>query len=173
VTSLSGQAFRDVLSDCDGADGLGQPCEGMTHQSPIGKMVAALPGDTVVLTTDGITVNGALQSHSRALATDLKGRGLPQLNRRAYVIGAIMSGSSPRLSEEKGGATSLGVDREGSTASSRSTTRAKTLTGRRYAPHRQPFRESGHPARQDAVPRTNGQTPDARIHTLTRGTWAR
>ena len=29
------------------------------------------------------------------------------------------------------------------------------------------------PARQDAVPRTNGQTPDARIHTLTRGTWAR
>ena len=46
--------------------------------TPIGKMVAALPGDTVVLTTDGITVNGALQSHSRALATDLKGRGLPQ-----------------------------------------------------------------------------------------------
>jgi conjugative transfer signal peptidase TraF len=54
--------------------------------TPIGKMVAALPGDTVVLTTVGITVNGALQSHSRALATDLKGRGLPQLSRRAYVI---------------------------------------------------------------------------------------
>jgi conjugative transfer signal peptidase TraF len=55
--------------------------------TPIGKMVAALPGDTVVLTTDGITVNGVLQSHSRALATDLKGRGLPRLTRRAYVIG--------------------------------------------------------------------------------------
>ena len=55
--------------------------------TPIGKMVAALPGDTVVLSADGITVNGALQSHSRALATDLKGRGLPQLTRRAYVIG--------------------------------------------------------------------------------------
>lgn len=55
--------------------------------TPIGKMVAALPGDTVVLTTAGITVNGVLQSHSRALATDLKCRGLPQLARRAYVIG--------------------------------------------------------------------------------------
>ena len=64
---------------------IGGQCPG--GLTPIGKMVAALPGDTVVLTTDGITVNGALQSHSRALATDLKGRGLPQLARRAYVIG--------------------------------------------------------------------------------------
>jgi conjugative transfer signal peptidase TraF len=55
--------------------------------TPIGKMVAALPGDTVVVTSDGITVNGALQSHSRALATDLKGRELPQLVGRSYVIG--------------------------------------------------------------------------------------
>lgn len=55
--------------------------------TPIGKMIAALPGDTVVLTIDGITVNGALQSHSRALATDRKGRGLPQLTRSVYVVG--------------------------------------------------------------------------------------
>jgi conjugative transfer signal peptidase TraF len=55
--------------------------------TPIGKIVAALAGDTVVLTTDGIAINGALQSHSRALATDLKGRGLPQLSLRAYVVG--------------------------------------------------------------------------------------
>jgi conjugative transfer signal peptidase TraF len=54
--------------------------------TPIGKMVAALPGDTVVLTTDGITVNGALQSHSRALASDLKGRELPQLVGGSYVL---------------------------------------------------------------------------------------
>jgi conjugative transfer signal peptidase TraF len=62
----------------------GQCPSGLT---PIGKMVAALPGDTVVVTTDGITVNGALQSHSRALATDLNGRELPQLVGRSYVIG--------------------------------------------------------------------------------------
>ena len=55
--------------------------------TPIGKMVAALPGDTVVVTSDGITVNGTLQSHSRALATDLNGRELPQLVGRSYVIG--------------------------------------------------------------------------------------
>jgi conjugative transfer signal peptidase TraF len=54
--------------------------------TPIGKMVAALPGDTVVLTTVGITVNGALQSHSRALAIDLEGRGLPQLTSGSYVV---------------------------------------------------------------------------------------
>ena len=35
--------------------------------TPIGKIVAALPGDTVVLTRDGVKVNSALQSHSRAL----------------------------------------------------------------------------------------------------------
>jgi conjugative transfer signal peptidase TraF len=54
--------------------------------TPIGKMVAALPGDTVVLATDGITVNGALQSHSRALASDLKGRELPHLRGGPYVV---------------------------------------------------------------------------------------
>jgi conjugative transfer signal peptidase TraF len=55
--------------------------------TPIGKMVAALPGDTVVLTADGITVNGALQSHSRALASDFKGRKLPRFPGGAYVVG--------------------------------------------------------------------------------------
>ena len=50
-----------------------------------------LPGDTVVLTTDGITVNGALQSHSLALASDLKGQRTSSAqseslrNRRDYV----------------------------------------------------------------------------------------
>lgn len=54
--------------------------------TPIGKMVAALPGDTVVLTADGITINGALESHSRALASDLKGRELPHLLGGSYVV---------------------------------------------------------------------------------------
>lgn len=54
--------------------------------TPIGKMLAALPGDTVVLTTDGITVNGALQSHSRALSSDCKGRKLPRLASASYVV---------------------------------------------------------------------------------------
>jgi type IV secretory pathway protease TraF len=49
-------------------------------------MVAALPGDTVVLTAEGITVNGALQLHSRALASDLKGRQLPHLLGGSYVV---------------------------------------------------------------------------------------
>jgi conjugative transfer signal peptidase TraF len=54
--------------------------------TPIGKMIAALPGDTVVVTSEGITVNGALQSHSRALSSDLKGRELPQLVGGSYVL---------------------------------------------------------------------------------------
>jgi conjugative transfer signal peptidase TraF len=54
--------------------------------TPIGKMVAALPGDTVTVTTEGISVNGALQLHSRALARDLKGRELPHLTSGLYVV---------------------------------------------------------------------------------------
>ena len=54
--------------------------------APIGKIVAAITGDTVVVTTDGITINGMLQAHSRALASDLKGRQLPHLFARSYVV---------------------------------------------------------------------------------------
>jgi type IV secretory pathway protease TraF len=49
-------------------------------------MVAALPGDTVALTSVGITVNGRLQLHSRPLLSDRSGRSLPQLAARSYVV---------------------------------------------------------------------------------------
>lgn len=54
--------------------------------APIGKIVAAIAGDTVVVRTDGITINGTLQSRSRALASDLKGRELPHLLAGSYVV---------------------------------------------------------------------------------------
>ena len=47
--------------------------------TPIGKIVVALPGDTVALTSAGITVNGGLQLHSRPLISDRSGKRLPQL----------------------------------------------------------------------------------------------
>jgi conjugative transfer signal peptidase TraF len=54
--------------------------------APIGKMVAALPGDTVVITDDGITVNGTLQLRSRALEFDRSGKLLPRLGQGSYLI---------------------------------------------------------------------------------------
>jgi conjugative transfer signal peptidase TraF len=52
---------------------------------PIGKVVVALPGDTVAVTTAGFTVNGRRQLRSRPLVLDGAGKNLPQLRGRVYV----------------------------------------------------------------------------------------
>ena len=53
---------------------------------PIGKIAAALPGDTVGVAADGITVNGRPQLHSRSLQADMMGRQLPRLVGGSYVV---------------------------------------------------------------------------------------
>jgi conjugative transfer signal peptidase TraF len=53
---------------------------------PIGKPVLALAGDTVTVTRIGLMVNGAPVPNSLALATDRKGRPLPQLTNERYVV---------------------------------------------------------------------------------------
>ena len=54
--------------------------------APIGKPVAAIAGDTVAVTPAGLFVNGAPVPNSRALATDRKGRPLPQLRATRSVV---------------------------------------------------------------------------------------
>jgi conjugative transfer signal peptidase TraF len=61
----------------------GGPCPG--GLTPIGKIVAALPGDMVVVTADGIKVNGTLQLHSRPLGFDRWGNQLPRLSQASYL----------------------------------------------------------------------------------------
>lgn len=53
---------------------------------PVGKVVVAIPGDTVGITTRGITVNGKVQLHSRPLIRDRKGKRLPQLVGGSYAV---------------------------------------------------------------------------------------
>lgn len=53
---------------------------------PIGKIAAALPGDTVGVAPDGITVNGRPQLHSRSLKADMMGRQLPRLVGGSYLV---------------------------------------------------------------------------------------
>jgi conjugative transfer signal peptidase TraF len=60
----------------------GRCAEGLV---PIGKVVVALSGDTVSVTTAGITVNGRPQLHSRPLSLDRRGQELPHLLERVYV----------------------------------------------------------------------------------------
>ncbi len=52
---------------------------------PIGKVVVALSGDTVSVTTAGITVNGRRQLHSRPLPLDRRERELPRPREGVYV----------------------------------------------------------------------------------------
>jgi conjugative transfer signal peptidase TraF len=61
----------------------GRCAEGLV---PVGKIAAALPGDTVGVTADGITVNGRPQLHSRSLKADMMGRQLPRLVGGSYVV---------------------------------------------------------------------------------------
>lgn len=53
---------------------------------PIGKVVVALPGDTVAVTAGGISVNGTLQLHSRPLTSDRMGQRLPRVLGGSYVV---------------------------------------------------------------------------------------
>lgn len=55
---------------------------------PIGKPVLAVVGDTVMVTPRGLLVNGTPVPNSQALATDRKGRPLPQLASGRYGVRA-------------------------------------------------------------------------------------
>ena len=67
---------------------------------PIGKIVVAVPGDTVTVTPCGLMVNGRLLSGSQPLARDGHGRPLPPLRRGLYLVRTgeiwLLSAHSPR-----------------------------------------------------------------------------
>ena len=73
------------------------PCPSGT--APVGKTVAALPGDTVDVTDSGSFVNEALLPNSTPLRRDSRGRSMPRLRGR-FVLPAgtawLYSGHSPR-----------------------------------------------------------------------------
>jgi conjugative transfer signal peptidase TraF len=54
---------------------------------PLGKVVMALPGDTVCVSSSGLAVNGTAVRNSRPLLRDGAGRDLPQLRSGRYVVG--------------------------------------------------------------------------------------
>ena len=66
---------------------------------PVGKVVCALSGDTVTITTAGLVVKGELLHNSRPLTADHQGRPLPHLALGPTVVGAeevwIWSSYSP------------------------------------------------------------------------------
>jgi conjugative transfer signal peptidase TraF len=53
---------------------------------PVGKAVAALPGDTVVVRSDAIAVNGRAVPHSRPLSYDSRRRALTAYPLGSYVV---------------------------------------------------------------------------------------
>jgi conjugative transfer signal peptidase TraF len=67
--------------------------------APVGKVIAALPGDTVDVTDSGSFVNGELLPESAPLLRDSKGRAMPRLRGR-FILRAetawLYSGHSPR-----------------------------------------------------------------------------
>ena len=67
--------------------------------APVGKVIAALPGDTVDVTDSGSFVNGSLLPGSAPLLHDSKGRAMPRLRGR-FILSAetawLYSGHSPR-----------------------------------------------------------------------------
>lgn len=46
--------------------------------APLIKRIAAVPGDRVAISTDGLQINGTLQAKSQRIATDSAGEGVPQ-----------------------------------------------------------------------------------------------
>ena len=66
---------------------------------PIGKLVMALAGDTVVVSGDGLRVNGRFVQNSRALTRDAEGRALRGIPSGEYPVStdeAWLIGASPR-----------------------------------------------------------------------------
>lgn len=66
---------------------------------PLLKTVAALPGDTLKQSADGISVNGLLQPHSAVLAVDSQGRGMAG----ALLPPTVPDGMAVLLSDHVGG----------------------------------------------------------------------
>lgn len=54
--------------------------------SPLGKRIVAIGGDTVVMTSAGLEVNGVLIANSKALVRDGRNRMLPVLSVRSSVV---------------------------------------------------------------------------------------
>lgn len=53
---------------------------------PLGKRVAAIAGDTVVVTVDGVLINGILRASTMPLRVDSHGRSLPQLVGEQWIL---------------------------------------------------------------------------------------
>jgi conjugative transfer signal peptidase TraF len=60
-------------------------CPGAT--APIGKVVLAMVGDSVVVTAEGLLVNGRLVQNTKPLAVDGAGRPLPRFPDGTHVVG--------------------------------------------------------------------------------------
>jgi conjugative transfer signal peptidase TraF len=56
--------------------------------APVGKIVAAMAGDTVDVSSHGVAVNGALVPNSAPLRYDTEGRLLPAMRLSRHVVGA-------------------------------------------------------------------------------------
>jgi conjugative transfer signal peptidase TraF len=54
---------------------------------PLGKQVAAMPGDTVAVTSAGVVVDGRLLARTIPLRADFRGRPMPQLAGYRTVLG--------------------------------------------------------------------------------------
>jgi conjugative transfer signal peptidase TraF len=60
------------------------PCAG--DAEPVGKIAAALPGDTVAIKRGGVTINGKAIPHSVVALHDSKGRPLPHVPFGSYTV---------------------------------------------------------------------------------------
>jgi conjugative transfer signal peptidase TraF len=98
VAGDASQAKRgDIVLAC-----LPSPVSGLAHSrgyvprggscpnslAPVGKIIMAIPGDTVTVANSGLVVNGTPVSHSRPLKRDGAGRLLPTLSTGRYVVRA-------------------------------------------------------------------------------------
>jgi conjugative transfer signal peptidase TraF len=75
----------------------GGPCP--ERLVPVGKLIMALAGDTVVVSSDGLHVNGQLVQNSRALVRDAVGRELRGIPSGRYPVSSgevWLIGTSPR-----------------------------------------------------------------------------
>ena len=62
------------------------PCAG--NAEPVGKVAGALPGDTIVIERDGVTINGRRIPHSAIASRDSLGRPLAHVPFGAYTVAA-------------------------------------------------------------------------------------